>query len=346
MKRMRIDQYVVIRFGIGIKNSTWFDYRFNLLGGLLLPSLLNQSDRDFHLIVVTDEDLPEEARLRLLSLLSDFGRFDVLSASRIYSISDPLMSKIRELSSFTGSPSTLITRIDDDDALDKDAISTSKETFFRKVGEVEQEPPNGIMAARSGYASFIEDMLLKETDSLGPPNSFGAPSAMLTTYGSPTSVLDPYSFPHNLCIEYAKKNGLEFDWFLSDRRLFLHTRHRHADSIIESEYQQAVSRPGGIRMSDEKLDRFGSSVEALKAVSYQLAFFESSPNFKSITNNPQQRVTSKVSSSLAELESLRAQHRRSISSDETAELSSEIQKKISEISELQKSLIKRRDLEK
>ena len=61
---------IITRFGIGIFDESWFEHRFALFRALTLPSVLNQSSRDFVWLLCVDQEMPPglDMVLRMIGL--------------------------------------------------------------------------------------------------------------------------------------------------------------------------------------------------------------------------------------------------------------------------------------
>lgn len=148
---------ICTRFGLSIKDQAWFDHRIPLISAITLPSLLAQTDQEFHWALFTDSDLPTQTRVALEDMLQPFqGRAFVHSSSSYTSASVLALAQSRGLVDENGY--VLTARIDDDDAWHSRTISTVRQ----RCGEWLTEPQDtrGLcITFENGLEWIMYDML-------------------------------------------------------------------------------------------------------------------------------------------------------------------------------------------
>ncbi len=100
------------------------EYRFWLFENFCLPSLLNQSDPDFSLVLLTSPELPDWCQERLNACVA---RLNCLIAYEKVMTRNQAFKKILA-ENFSTDQGFISIRLDDDDAIGKDWIRTIKQT--------------------------------------------------------------------------------------------------------------------------------------------------------------------------------------------------------------------------
>ncbi|WP_372614996.1 glycosyltransferase [Aquicoccus sp.] len=100
--------------------------RFELFEKLCLPSLAQQSDRDFRAVILTSTELPSDARARLDDLVAEHDHIEVFAAEphQHYPISRMAFRSVP----LGGASHKLWFRLDDDDAVALDYVERLKHT--------------------------------------------------------------------------------------------------------------------------------------------------------------------------------------------------------------------------
>ncbi|MEM7061355.1 MAG: glycosyltransferase [Pseudomonadota bacterium] len=105
-------------------SSERMDLRFRLFEQLCLPSLVRQTDRDFDMIVLTAESMPEVYLSRLIDLLDPLPNFHcrpVGTGNHYKSVQDGYNSVGRD-----DVTHRILFRLDDDDAVDMNFVKRTK----------------------------------------------------------------------------------------------------------------------------------------------------------------------------------------------------------------------------
>lgn len=109
------DLIVCTRFGLRVRNREWLEHRLELMSAITAPSLLAQSDQNFHWVVLIDHGLPADIHERLEELLQPFAGRGWLRQRELHS-SESIV-QLAEDRFLSAKDNYLLTgRIDDDDA--------------------------------------------------------------------------------------------------------------------------------------------------------------------------------------------------------------------------------------
>lgn len=108
----------------------WTKERLNLFLKYCLPSVLNQTCKEFIWLLYFDSDTPREVR----EFIQDLRKYSFINICYSNGVEDFNKNYIKEVRSRTGSSVRWImtTRIDNDDCLHKDAIITIQKNFIEK----------------------------------------------------------------------------------------------------------------------------------------------------------------------------------------------------------------------
>ena len=100
------------------------ELRFRIFETLCLPSLMRQSDKDFTLVVLTAETLPDTYMARLLDLLEPYPNVICrpVGTGNHYKLLKQAFSSVR----LDGASHQILFRLDDDDAVDFDFVRRAK----------------------------------------------------------------------------------------------------------------------------------------------------------------------------------------------------------------------------
>jgi hypothetical protein len=114
---------VATKFGIGVFNEQWLEYRQELFEVLTLPSLDAQTERNFVWLLGIDRDMPERFRKRLDELVASRPYIRLLELELFGDFEPEVKRWCRNEAAAQGRSHILSTRIDNDDALHFDLIA-------------------------------------------------------------------------------------------------------------------------------------------------------------------------------------------------------------------------------
>lgn len=113
---------VATKFGIGVFNEQWLEYRQELFEVLTLPSMDAQSERNFVWILGIDRDMPERFRSRMDEIASTRPYIRLLELELFGDFEPEVIEWCRKEAAAQGKGHILSTRIDNDDALHVDLV--------------------------------------------------------------------------------------------------------------------------------------------------------------------------------------------------------------------------------
>jgi Putative rhamnosyl transferase len=73
-----LDHFVVTRFGLGVRQQSWYDGILDLFEAVTFPSMRGQTSQEFTWLVVVDSHMPDAARLRLEDIVADMPNLHVI----------------------------------------------------------------------------------------------------------------------------------------------------------------------------------------------------------------------------------------------------------------------------
>jgi hypothetical protein len=137
------------KFGIGVFNEQWLEYRQELFEVLTLPSLDAQTERNFTWVLGIDRDMPERFRKRLDELVESRPYIRLLELELFGDFEPEFIKWCKKEAAAQGRSHILTTRIDNDDALHVDLFGEIHRTA-REVLSGGAKLPAAIMAT-TGY---------------------------------------------------------------------------------------------------------------------------------------------------------------------------------------------------
>lgn len=159
-KKKRFQHFLLTQFnlknfpqGEHANEEAWIEWtrnRITLFRKYCLPSILNQSDQDFTWILYFDQDTPDEFR-PFIEELQAISNIQIVFFQGMDEFDIRYMDPIKALSS-PDSPWILTSRMDNDDALHRDAIRMIRSNFRAKQGF--------LISLSSGYVLDPQEMTL------------------------------------------------------------------------------------------------------------------------------------------------------------------------------------------
>lgn len=154
MKKIKFNHFLITMFNLkGISSELshkdwecWNMYRFDFFQKYTLPSVLNQSNKNFKWLIYFDASTPKNIleKIKLLNIISFIHiKFEDGIDSFMSNYSNTIKSYINDKSQWV-----ITSRMDSDDALHKDVIKTIQQNFFPKNGQ--------IISFASGYTFDIK----------------------------------------------------------------------------------------------------------------------------------------------------------------------------------------------
>lgn len=227
------------------------ELRFSIFENLCLPSLLQQTDPDFDVVILTAESMPEIFRNRLESLLAPHSNLHFLpvGTERHYRL---LRHGYNTIPCAPDSHRILF-RLDDDDAVDMDFVRRTKALA---KGILPLQPPGGsfVIAHNRGFYLQATPAGPKVFDAIEQtPLSAGtalvAPSA---------SWANPYRYNH-------RKLASHFNIY-SDVTVPAYIRTIHGDNKSDPAQTGVTHKMNEAALDAGLQQHFGMTLEALKAI--------------------------------------------------------------------------------
>lgn len=144
-KHFLVTQFNLLQFPLGVEGEdNWVDWtrrRIKLFETYCLPSLLNQSNKNFTWLIYFDKQTPDEFK----PLIDELCRNHTFIQPRFADGNDEFEKKyLRDIKTLAdGAEWLLISRTDNDDCLHKDAIQTIQDNF--------KQQDNFLISLTSGY---------------------------------------------------------------------------------------------------------------------------------------------------------------------------------------------------
>lgn len=126
-------------------------HRLHTFETFTLPSLANQVDRDFVHLVMTSEQLPPETRSALEALGKRFG-FEIIDVD----VETPFADRLAALEQYQNLAAEQVAtmRIDDDDALGRNAVKTIKSLAGTPMDDFIVSWPKGLMLSARADGTY------------------------------------------------------------------------------------------------------------------------------------------------------------------------------------------------
>jgi hypothetical protein len=155
-----LNHFLVTRFNVKVKNwnwtkngqlpltNEWLTYRFKLFENYCLPSVKNQTNQNFRWCIFFDINTPIFFKNKIINIANDYPIIKIFFLDS----NDELLCDLKSFIQKNTSRNTefiITTRLDNDDLLHKEFISTVQKLF--------QPIHNLIIDLRSGYQVSIEN---------------------------------------------------------------------------------------------------------------------------------------------------------------------------------------------
>jgi Putative rhamnosyl transferase len=250
-----VKHFVFTRLGIGIYNEAWHEHRLDLFEAVTLPSMLQQSSKDFAWLVAIDSNMPLRSRARLGQLLQDAPHFHMVSIDitrmtnivvgglasqfdycRDYIMACGLIDDTREV--------VITSRIDDDDAWNRDVVAIVNTEIKRRMVLIEGQRNQGdakavvglVLTLPRGLAWFIPNNVLQLIEFPFLANSIFV-AARLDS-GFSVASIDHYRWP-----QYAETFHFDVARVEPERPMWVYTRHDRTTMQWQAVDLPAASQP-------------------------------------------------------------------------------------------------------
>lgn len=304
---------IATRFGVGVRDSEWFEHRLHLLRAITVPSLAAQTSKSFVWVIFTDREMPGAARDALDAAVAKLGALAVILAG----VSYDRASLSRCLDEFCDQSLMRVScRLDDDDALHPETVEriivAAREFASRQGGKpnLALTFPRGLewvmydmvdVSKRAGGRDHVERAMLYEF--VRP--FIGTSCIMISRPGSTRTFFDISHSEAGLeegvvdC-EVSVRDTQEFMW--------LYSRHKQADSgIVKARTRKVVS------MTNDDLCRYfrldGDGIAAYRAVAQRYSYVVEKKSMKArmALQREKLRLQDDVSSSVEQIAQVEAE---------------------------------------
>lgn len=218
---MKVAHCIFTNFGVGIFDDVWLLYRFGIFKNTVVPSILNQSEKDFEWHIFIDKMLPNIFKNEFASIFKCSPMVfihEVESYSLISNSIEEVVSKFND--------SCLITsRIDDDDCLHRDAFKYIRQTVLTA-------PPD----SECLVISLLNGLEYLPSDDCSRPVSYESLALGLSmadyVHGAKRRSVTQYA--HHKILETLKSHKVKstFSPIRTDFPLYLYTKHPLSDSYF------------------------------------------------------------------------------------------------------------------
>lgn len=255
MSSLSIGHIVVVRFGIGIFDDRWLEYRLRLFEATALPSVASQRVA-YKLVVQIDRQLPAKYKEVLKSLLGRVPNYVIRELELHADRGADLGRFVREFVKEKKVSHIITTRIDDDDA-----FTTHSFWATQKISEniIEKGYDAGFIAIRRGYRYIpSEKIALPAVDN----NCMGIVLSMVNRAESKDTI---YSCGHKGIADFAAREGYPLVFIEKNIAQWLYVNHKYSDTIFEERLSKMKSDANHVA-ADEVLmsDIFPIDLDAFK----------------------------------------------------------------------------------
>ena len=216
------------RFGIGVFDEAWLDFRIRAFKGITLPSItriLRPGDKWF---IFLDRDMPAKKMQEFRTAVDSIpaaAAIELVFVRYAFEVADALEDRLRH--QMPDAPMYL-SRIDDDDALRHDTIHLFQDLALRTEGD------ELFMSATSAIEFFpVERLILKGRH----------PLLVNVAYGRADSIHGFARSGHHALRDWAEKTGKVIAELGEDHAVFLYNRHRQSSSRFASRRTNAREHP-------------------------------------------------------------------------------------------------------
>ncbi len=132
---LKVPDWELSRSGNKILTEEWLSQRLELFVTYCLPSVVNQSNKNFIWLIFLDCDTPTKYKNRMTALISKYSFIKTIYIDGMSAFSKSLNEIISSLKD-VNSELVITTRMDNDDAIHMDFIKTIQELNNKKAGQV------------------------------------------------------------------------------------------------------------------------------------------------------------------------------------------------------------------
>lgn len=231
-----VSHWVYTRFGIGISDPQWWDFRTRLFQAVTVPSMMRHVRAGVQWVIFVDADLPASTRKVLDSITGIQGKGRVLVRPLRFACELP-----EALAAEIGTDEMVgLSRLDDDDAISED--------FFEAL---QNEEIPCVVSQSWGYEVDLATRVMRPIHS--PLLSLN------TTFIGPASLVAEYArIGHHRVGVWAGKRGLPVKEVRSATGYsFIYSRHKQSDTSFGSRRRAILEDPNSTPLTQATRMRFG-----------------------------------------------------------------------------------------
>lgn len=239
--------YIVTRLGIGIADMERSIFRVRLLAETLYRSLVAQTSQDFSWLIVADQRIHPQAESELRQLISSHPNFEIHKQDPLKTKSmTPMSATVKER--IQSSPFAAISRIDDDDVVSTEYVSTVRSVLRAEA------PITAPFAVTFPHGLHVQPHRSVLAAASIP---WLAPSIALLVSTAGTELFTPYSIKHaNVGVEAERRGGKSMT--CSDTGpMWAYVRRPTSNSAEQRDLRRAAGEVLAPSELDAKLAKFG-----------------------------------------------------------------------------------------
>lgn len=242
------EHFVVTPFGIGVSDHLWLLYRIELIENIVFQSLSHQRELSFRWLLLIDKNMPEIIKLRLKKLSLLFSNMEIYELD---SYKDRI-SFTRDLSKTSNAQYVIQSRIDDDDALNINAIGEIQSAIKKLLSAGNDV---GAVGINGGYDYLCEDNTLT-------PNKADNLALGLTIFNPSKHDIGIFDIKHDNLLNHYNNVGVSTTITLEGGG-YLYTKHSLCDSSYFGMKSRVIkSRDKFIELSSSNFwSKFGLTAE-------------------------------------------------------------------------------------
>lgn len=235
--------FVITRFGLGISDESWYEYRISLFKSVTFNSLKSQTNKNFTWIILVDPLISESANAQLAQCKAEFPQIEIVTFAPLEDLVWDVVPR-KMILEYCSDEWILTTRIDDDDAWRRDYVEKLQKYANENLGEEKGagiEFPEGWEIDISGKTVAH---LRYHFHSMG--------YSILTRRNELYTV---YDGSHSDMAKNLEQRGYKLIVAENSEKMWLYIRHRQA--ISPANRIKAASRHKEIDWNTFEFDRFG-----------------------------------------------------------------------------------------
>lgn len=236
------------RFGIGVFDDAWLDFRIRAFGAITLPSITRILRPGDKWIIFIDRNMPAQRLQEFRAVIEAnpaAASIELAFVRYAFEVADALEDRIRY--TMPDAPMYL-SRIDDDDALRHDTIHLFRDLAIRTEGD------ELFMSASSAIEFFPVERLILEGSH---------PLLVNVAYGRADSIQGFARSGHHALREWAERTGKVIAELGEEHAVFLYNRHRQSSSRFASRRSNARDDPKGRKWLASDFRAFNLDVDRL-----------------------------------------------------------------------------------